>query len=249
MPEPIRVVAPLVDAGDENIVDGVSQAPTQQNTEQQQQQEQPLLAGKFKTADELAKAYKELESKLGAKPAPKVGDTITPPKVEEPAELDLTPFQTEYDKNGKLSDESYAKLQKDYKVSRALIDEVVQARVAKVQAFQKEVYDSVGGQENFGQMLEWAKGNLSADEQTAYDKAMGSGDPGVIKLAVAAVNAKFAATFGSSPNLIGGRAGAGGVKAFRSHAELIQAMSDPRYDRDEAYRTEVEKRVAISEIL
>lgn len=255
MPEPIRVVAPLATDGGDNIVDGISQDPaaTQKQQQPSQSQQEQLLAGKFKTVEELTKGYQELEKKLGsrepAQTAPKVGDPITPPKVEEPKELDLAPFQEEYDKNGKLSDESYAKLQKEYKVGRNTINEFIEARVAKVQAFQKEVYDSVGGQETFGQMLEWAKGNLSASEQAAYDKAMGSGDPGVIKLAVAAVNAKFSAAFGSSPNLIGGRAGAAGAKPFKSHAEMIQAMSDPRYERDDAYRAEVENRVAVSDIL
>jgi hypothetical protein len=254
MPEPLRVVVPFGNVGSPENEDPntVSQDPATLAVEEKPATE-ALIAGKFKSQDDLVKAYEELSKKLGSRetPAPKLTDPITPKPVENAgqAELDLTPFQNEYDQNGKLSEETYQKLQKEYRVGRNLIDEVIASRVAKVQSFQKEVFDSVGGQETFGQMLDWAKGNLAPSEQAAYDKAMASGDPGVIKLAVHAVHSKFNAAFGSDPNLVGGRAGAAGIKPFRSLAELTQAMGDPRYEHDDAFRADVEKRVAISTII
>jgi hypothetical protein len=211
-----------------------------------------LLAGKYKDVAALEKAYKELEGKLGTagQPAPAAAADLKTPltaaPVEAPVELDMTPFQAEYEKNGKLSDESYAKLAKENKISKGQVDEFIAFRVQKVQAFQKEVFDSVGGQEQFGQMVEWAKANLSAQEQAAYDKALASNDPGVIKLAVAAVNSKFSEAYGKNPTLLGGRSGGTGPVPYRSQAEMQVAMSDPRYANDPAYRADVEKRVMVS---
>ncbi len=234
-----------------------------QQTEQTPQSGK-LLAGKFKNVEEMERSYTELEKKLGSRspaatetpetpvtPPAKLGDTISTPVVEPsaPAELDLTPYQAEWDKNGKLSDASYAKLAKDNKIGKTQVDEFIAFRVAKVEQFRNEVYESVGGQEQFTQMLDWAKTNLSQPEQVAYDKAMVSNDPGVIKLAVEAVNAKFTRDNGQNPKLIGGRAGSAGTTPYRSVAELMVAMNDPKYQLDEAYRADVEKRLAVSDII
>lgn len=261
MSEPIRVEMSLNEVANANLGENAAELATQTSTAQPEQKTQEpqeqLIGGKFKTVDDLLKSYQELERRAvgGAKPSNAPAPTglkieATPTTQADPAgELDLAPFQAEFDRDGKLSDESYAKLQKDYRVPRSLVDEVIQVRVAKAQQFQREVQEGVGGAEVFGTMIQWATANLSAGEQAAYNRVMGSNDPDAIKLAVAGLHAKFTAANGSAPALIGGRAGSAGPAPFRSLNEMQRAMNDPRYEHDEAYRKEVETRLANSTVI
>jgi hypothetical protein len=54
---------------------------------------------------------------------------------------------------------------------------------------------------------------------------------------------------GKQPKLIGGTQSETTSSAFRSVAELTSAMADPRYKNDSAYRKDVERKLANSNVL
>ena len=112
----------------------------------------------------------------------------------------------------------------------------------------KELFKMVGGEKAYQSMINWAGQNLSKQEVEMYDSVMGRGDPNAIFFAVQALNNKYVDAVGNDGNLLTGRGSAKESQGFRSQAELVQAMSDPRYDNDPAYRSDVIRKLENSDI-
>jgi hypothetical protein len=112
----------------------------------------------------------------------------------------------------------------------------------------KELFKMVGGEKAYQSMINWAGQNLSKQEIEMYDSVMGRGDPNAIFFAVQALNNKYSDAVGNDGNLLTGRGAAKESQGFRSQAELVQAMSDPRYDNDPAYRSDVIRKLENSDI-
>ena len=108
--------------------------------------------------------------------------------------------------------------------------------------------DMVGGEKAYQSMLEWAGGNFSQEEIEMYDGVMGSGNPDAIYYAVQALQARYNDAVGSDGQLLTGRGAQDTDDSFKSQAELVAAMSDPRYDRDPAYRNDVMRRLENSDV-
>jgi hypothetical protein len=112
----------------------------------------------------------------------------------------------------------------------------------------KQLFEMVGGEKAYQSMISWAGQNLTKQEISMYDSVMGKGDPNAIFFAVQALNNKYTEAVGNDGQLLTGRGGNDSVAAFRSQAELVQAMSDPRYDNDPAYRQDVMRKLENSDI-
>ena len=112
----------------------------------------------------------------------------------------------------------------------------------------KQLFEMVGGEKAYQSMINWAGQNLTKQEISMYDSVMGKGDPNAIFFAVQALNSKYTEAVGNDGQLLTGRGGNDSVDAFRSQAELVQAMSDPRYDNDPAYRQDVMRKLENSDI-
>ena len=108
--------------------------------------------------------------------------------------------------------------------------------------------DMVGGDKAYKSMLEWAGNNFSKDEVSMYDKVMESGNPDAIFFAVQALQARYNDNVGTDGQTLTGRAAANTDDSFKSQAELVAAMSDPRYDRDPAYRNDLMRRLENSDV-
>ncbi len=133
--------------------------------------------------------------------------------------------------------------------SQDLVNSWIKGQEALAANYQSSIYDSVGGEEAYGQMIDWAGDNLSEAETAAYDRAVSSGDLDVVKLAVAGLRSQYQAAEGSAPTLVSESQSAsstGGV--FNSWAEVTQAMSDSRYESDTAYRQQVSSKMARSNL-
>jgi len=111
-----------------------------------------------------------------------------------------------------------------------------------------QLMEMVGGEKAYNSMLQWAGQNLSQEEIQMYDSVMGKGDPSAIFFAVQALNNKYSDAVGSDGQMLTGRDGSSDSKAFRSQAELVEAMNDPRYDRDPAYRRDVIRKLENSDV-
>ena len=108
--------------------------------------------------------------------------------------------------------------------------------------------DMVGGEKAYQSMLAWAGDNFSQEEIEMYDGVMGSGNPNAIYYAVQALQSRYNDAVGSDGQLLTGRGAQDTDDSFKSQAELVAAMSDPRYDRDPAYRNDVMRRLENSDV-
>ena len=112
----------------------------------------------------------------------------------------------------------------------------------------QELMDMVGGEKAYKSMLEWAGDNFGKEEVEMYDKVMESGNPNAIFFAVQALQSRYNDSVGSDGQLLTGRGAQNTDDSFKSQAELVAAMSDPRYDRDPAYRADLMRRLENSDV-
>ena len=108
--------------------------------------------------------------------------------------------------------------------------------------------EQVGGEKAYKSMLEWASQNFTEEEIGMYDGVMESGDSRAIYYAVQALQARYNDNVGSDGQLLTGRGAENTDDSFKSQAELVAAMSDPRYDRDPAYRADLMRRLENSDV-
>lgn len=212
------------------------------------------LPEKFKSPEDMAKAYAELESKLGGnKPpaTPEATPEATPPADPQAALADkglqLDEFSQEFAKNGELSPESYEKLTKAG-FDKNLVDQYIAGQQALATRFEADIKAEVGGDENYVAMTDWAKANLSPAEIAAYNTAVSSGNPDQAKLAAMGLNAKYTRANGSDPQRVLGGGKGGAVDAFESVAQVTKAMADPLYKTDPAFRAKVQAKLSRSNV-
>ena len=198
-------------------------------TEAREQSEAELrFAGKFRTAEDLEKAYLELQKKLGAPKEDPAAETSEEPEAESPAP------------------EATAEEAPEPKEEAPASPPVQEAPVLAPEA-QKAILEAVGGQQTYEAALEWATENFSEAEQQAYDRVLATGDPNVIQFAAEALVNRYQANADFQGQMVRGRGGGDpGAKPFRSRAEVASAMADSRYHNDPAYRNDVADRLAVS---
>lgn len=196
----------------------------------------------------------EQETQMNAEQSTQAeGQTQEQPEVEakepeaqptESPEERLQKFSDEFFSSGKLSDDSYKQLE-TMGYPKAIVDQFIAGQQAVIAREEQAVFDSVGGRNGYEQMVQWAGNNLSQDEIEAYNKAIGSGDQAQMMFAVKGLQARYTAQTREPSFISGGKASPG---VFRSVAEVVAAMSDPRYKSDAAYRSDVERKIAISNV-
>lgn len=213
-----------------------------------------LILGKFKSQEDLLKAYQELEAKQsGKKPdEPKTTDKTDGKKDEAKTEdskdvSDLNkfqPFYEEFSKSSSLSEASYTQL-KDMGYPKELVDAYLEGQRAINANKLNSVYSLAGGKESFDQMLEWATENLSEEEVEAYDAQVNSKDEKIIKFAVKGLYARYQGKNPASATPIQGSLDSGPA-GYRNKEEHLQAMRDPRYAKSSSYRADVEAKLSKS---
>ena len=230
------------------------------------EEEQQLLAGKYKNAEELEKAYTELEKKLGStdEPAEKeeeVEQTTSEDDTETETSAEvalLNEANKEYwDNDGKLSEETIEKFSS--MSSKDLVNAYLEAtknnqppnQQQEVDVAQQDInsiQNSVGGEKAYKDMIQWASNNLDEKAVSAFDDVVGSGNVQMIKLAVAGLKAQYDDNNGYEGRMLSGKAAQTSGDVFRSQAEVVEAMSDARYDRDPAYRNDVYQKLERSDL-
>jgi hypothetical protein len=203
------------------------------------------LPEKFKSPEDLAKAYAELERAKGAAPAGTPPAPGTPPAAgSDPVNFDA--LAEEYVATGALKPETRAALNAQGFSDRA-IDTYIAGAKAQAEAYDNAAYAAAGGtKEAFEAVAAWAGTALAPSERAAFTAAVQSGNVDTMKLAVEGVTAKYRA---ANPSLLmGGTGGTAPTGVFASRAELTAAMKDPRYKTDPAYRDEVAQKLARSNV-
>jgi hypothetical protein len=228
------------------------------------EQEEQLLAGKYKNAEELEKAYVELQQKLGSDEKSKdeeveqtTSEDDTEPETSPEVSL-LNEANKEYwDNDGKLSEETIEKFSS--MSSKDLVNAYLEVTKDNPQPNQQKEVDvaqqdinsiqnSVGGEKAYKDMIQWASNSLDENAVNAFDDVVASGNVQMIKLAVAGLKAQYEDANGYEGRMLSGKAAQTSGDVFRSQAEVVNAMSDPRYDKDPAYRNDVYQKLERSDL-
>ena len=217
--------------------------------EQMQEAQDNLLAGKYKNAEELEKGYLELQQKLNTKQEEPAQEEV---EEEESAaeEAEANILDQLWEEAG--TEEGYTQESLD-KLRKMSVDELAQMHleyrdsVTKEQpqdkdfseADIKELKGIVGGEENYANMIQWAQGSLNEQEVQMFDAVMQRGDPLSAFFAVRSLAYAYNDAVGYDGKMVQGKAPKQNTDQFRSQAEVIAAMGDPRYENDPAYRRDI----------
>ena len=226
--------------------------------EQLAQEQAELLAGKYKDAAELEQAYLELQKKLGQRDSDdEEPEVAAEEESSDEEDYELSPgasliqqASSEYYENGgQLSEETFNRFSE--MSSRDLVEAYMEMQQSlPQQQGQQEVADlsqqevnsiqnSVGGESEYRNLVQWAADNLPADYIDAFDSVVESGQVQAIQLAVAGLRSEYENQVGYEGRMFSGKAASAQVDVFRSQAEVVRAMADARYEKDPAYRQDV----------
>ena len=202
--------------------------------------------------NKLKESYEALEKKLHSPEVPvDVQEELGIPQDAPEAEgaFDIGELTKEYTENGGLSDKSYKKLEAGG-ISREMADSYIAGQKALGAQIGEQVKNSVGGNEEYGSMVEWAKSNYTQDQIRAYDDAVNSGNIELAKMAARGLQADYQNKAGVEGETYGGKPSApeGAGDVFRSNAEVTAAMKDPRYEWDHAFRQDVRDKLERSDL-
>ena len=228
--------------------------------EAMQKEQDNLLAGKYKDAQELESAYIELQKKFGEQSTDKPEEkTEEEPKAETESKDEEKPSETS------VLDTLWDEVQSGDKVSQETLDKLKESNPADLaQAYLdyrsnnsprdlteqdvKEIKGIVGGDKNYANMLSWAQNNLNEQEVQMFDTVMERGDPLAAFFAVRSLAYRYNDAVGYDGKMVTGSAPKTNTDVFRSQAEVVKAMSDPRYENDPAFRQDIMKKLERSDV-
>lgn len=226
------------------------------------------LPEKFRSAEDLARAYAELEKKQSQpkedaeggrgddgtsersdegdeQPKPEGEDAEAVDKAVKAADLDLTQVTAEYQKDGRLSDETLAKLE-GAGYPKQMVQEWVAGREALMRQQEQELYGSVGGQEGFDRVVSWAQANLTPQEIDAYNRGIqATKDVAVHKLLVDNLISRWRSAEGEeNPRVAPGSQK--GDTGYSSADDYLADVGSKKYRESEAFRQKVQRKLSLA---
>tara|TARA_B100000214_G_scaffold226512_1_gene164980 strand:- start:675 stop:1484 length:810 start_codon:yes stop_codon:yes gene_type:complete len=232
--------------------------------EDMERQQDNLLAGKYQNAQELEKAYKELEGKLGEK-----SDEVSEDEEVEYEEDSEEEYEEEHETAdnildelweqanvNELNEETFKELENMSPIDVAKLAmqqrQQLQNNMNSSREFTEEdvtqIHGLVGGEENYNNLLGWANENVPEQEVQLFDTVMEQGNPLAAYFAVQAMALRYQDAAGKEGEMITGKAPKTSGDVFNSQAELIKAMEDDRYNDDPAYRDAIQAKLERSNI-
>jgi hypothetical protein len=168
----------------------------------------------------------------------------------DPRKAAIDSAQAEFAQTGKLSDASYAALEKAG-YARDMVDTYIAGQSAKATSLAAAAHSVTEGAENYGKMTQWASENLSSEEIEAFNAQLATNNPAVIKVATQALFKRYQEHAPSEGNRVSGGAPPASGGMFQSKAEMTAAMSVPsetvkgktKYETDPVYRAEVIRKI------
>lgn len=220
-------------------------------TQEASQEVRPTwLPEKFKSPEDMAIAYGELEKKLGGKPK---AEGETQPQQEQAQNSEqatgFAKYSNEYFEKGTISEDSFKELESKG-IPREYVNQYIKGFEASQQAEVSSILSDIGGESEFQAMSQWASDNLDDSDLSAYNNAVTSGNKEQASFAVKGMYARYkSGVAGKEPRLLSGDTRvSGATDVFRSTAEVVEAMKNPKYKSDPAYRKDVEQRLARSNV-
>ena len=222
--------------------------------EQMAEEQEQLFAGKYKNAEELESAYLELQKKLGSSESESESESTESEEAPEETTSFLDDLweqsQSEYkqDTLDKLRGMDPTELANMYLEYRNEVQKQAPTKQEISPQVATQLKNIVGGEANYANMTNWAASNLSKEEITMFDHVMDSGDPNAAFFAINSLAHRYQDAVGYDGKMLTGKSSSNSKPGFRSQAEMIEAMQDPRYDRDPAYRQEVMQKLEASDV-
>jgi len=259
----------------DNTPDTEVLTPEEQNSlevgEELVAQQEQLLAGKYKSAEELESAYLSLQKKLGQTEEDEEVDyesTDEGYEEEEGSDEEVSEYapavslineasEEYYANDGQLSEETIESFSQ--MSSQDLVNAYLEIQANNPQAQQAQpveitdaqvntVQNAAGGEANYNAVVTWASENLTQRQIDAYDSVVDTGNTAAIGIAFQGLQAQYNDAMGYEGRMLSGKPARSGGDVFRSQAELVAAMGDPRYDSDPAYRADVVAKLDASDL-
>jgi hypothetical protein len=186
-----------------------------------------LILGKYGSVDDLAQAYKSLQSEYSrlknGQSEPAISTQTAEPETAAP----------EAEESQASSDTGLSPEQ--------------------TQAIAASLIGQAGGEAEYRRLTQWAAdpNNVSAERVNAYNDALTKGDQLSATQALKAMQYDYLMRNGYEPKLVGGSVASAEVAPFESQQQVVKAMNDPRYSgptRDPVYIKEIEARMAVSNL-
>lgn len=170
-------------------------------------------------------------------------------EIAEAAGIDIAAVEAHFLEHGEVPADLYEKVSK-VGVTKEMVDEFVQYRVAQADRIREEMLSPYGGEEVVSSMIDWASKNWTEDQAKTFNEAVNSGNKGLADMALKTLKADFDKKNGVKPALLkptnSPAASNGG--SYASMAELMADQRDPRYRTDPAFRERVMAKLARSNI-
>ena len=231
-------------------------------------EQEGLLAGKYKNAEELESAYLSLQKKLGRNEEEEYEEGEEGYREEEESDEEVSDYAPAislineasdeyYANNGALSEETISRFTEmsSQDLVNAYMEMYESGQVGQATQAQElseaqvnSVMNAAGGEANYNQVIEWAAMNLGDRQIDAFDSVVDSGNPAAIGIAFQGLQSAYQEANGYEGRMLQGRAPSSAGEVFRSQAELVAAMGDPRYDTDPAYRADVVEKLNNSDL-
>ena len=218
------------------------------------EQQNEMLAGKFKNAEDLEQGYIELQKKLGEPKEEKAEPEAKEEDTKE--EIDTSFLNTLWEEANageykeetlkQLADMDSREIAQMYLKDRAEAPEPTQTGLSEDNVTQLK--GVVGGEDSYKDMMLWAGTNLTENEQKMYDQVMDKGDPMGAFFAVQALAYRYNDAKGVDGQMLTGKAAKSEGDTFKSQAQVVKAMSDPQYEKDPAYRQAIYDKLERSNI-
>ena len=231
-------------------------------------EQEGLLAGKYKSAEELESAYLSLQKKLGQQEEEvDYEESDEGYAEEEESDEEVSPYaaatslindasEEYYSNDGQLSEETVEKFSE--MSSTDLVNAYLEIQANNPQAPQQgvemsegqvnSVQNAAGGEANYNRVIEWAANNLPNNQIDAFDSVVDSGNPAAIGIAFQGLQRQYDESNGYEGRMLQGKPASSRGNVYRSQAELVAAMGDPRYDTDPAYRADVVEKLNNSDL-
>ena len=229
-------------------------------------EQEGLLAGKYKNAQELENAYLSLQKKLGTQEEVDYESTDEGYEEEEETDEEVSSYapavslineasEEYYANEGTLSEETIERFSE--MSSQDLVNAYIEIQSKNPQAPQNtemsdaqinSVMNAAGGEKNYNTVLQWAASNMNQKAIDAFDSVVDSGNPAAINIAFQGLQSQYNESNGYEGRMLQGKAPSSSGDVFRSQAELVAAMGDPRYDSDPAYRADVVAKLEQSDL-
>ena len=222
-----------------------SETSVEESTPEVSSERPEWLPEKFQSAEDMAKAYAELETKQADGEEAETSESSEETITEDAQTFAVNDASTEFEEKGQLSDSTYEKLA-EVGLGKEMVDQYIAGQEAMMELQSNAIFSEIGGKSEYEAMAEWAGETLPESELEAYNETVETGTVDQAKFAVKALYQQYKG--GAAPTPLQGSTNGASIAPFNSRAQVTEAMRSKQYQQDPAFRQQVEQRLAISQL-